>query len=767
MLLLLPLLFLVCYSYSYNYNNNDNNNNIYCYSDNNDNNNDHTIHHTDCDCDRVCDLSQLPLALSHLSPSLFSPSSLPSAPSSSSSPSPPAPAPAKLPAPSLPPLPSSSPSPPFPSSTPSMPLESLPHLRHLLVTLASYAAWPLQSQQPLPPLDASAFPPPRCHIEHPQRPFLHLDLNPATLASSSSSSSTSSSTSSPSTSSSAFKFAQFDVDHRTGFAPNTTAGITRLPPAYDFWEDHLASANSSLSLGQDTSTAALARRPSGARWRSDFLSVSLHPAIPPPPDPCFSAFFRVFPRFSAPPPRAPPPAHSPTLQAPVLDTVPLQQDAPLLRRAHHVLAFLVHFYVHSTPPPPPHHPQSPARSIVIPKALAIPLYAVSNALGIAPVLTFADTVLWNFAIIDPSQPLTRTNIRPLTLFTGGADEWSFYGCCAEIELRGVEALRAIADCQDVLLHARQRQFMQQQQQDASIVSVEESLSPADLAKVASCLQSVALVIDDLTTILQSVRSICDPYAFYTAVRPWFRGSDASGPESPQWIFQGVDESDQLELSGPSAGQSSIIHTLDAFLQVDHNAPTGTTDAATSKPPASCPHASRLLQQQKTQEQEQLQLQQPQQQQEQITNSLNGEFMTRMRKYMPGNHQAFLALIDRSSSPSPACSVPSSVRNLAAQYPGQLHEPYNAAVMALKRFRDIHIRIACLYIVTQSRKAAGPGPGGAGSVDTMTMMPSACPMMAKKEREPIRGTGGNELASLLKGCRDATTRALLPHSPSSS
>ena len=152
-----------------------------------------------------------------------------------------------------------------------------------------------------------------------------------------------------------------------------------------------------------------------------------------------------------------------------------------------------------------------------------------------------------------------------------------------------------------------------------------------------------------------------------------------------------------------------------------------------------------------------------QDQHQKANSLNGEFMTRMRKYMPGNHQAFLALIDRSSSPSPACSIPSSVRDLAAQYPAQLHEPYNAAVMALKKFRDIHIRIACLYIVTQSRKAAGAGAGagtGTGSVDTMTMMPNACPMMGKKEREPIRGTGGNELASLLKACRDATTRALL-------
>ena len=144
-------------------------------------------------------------------------------------------------------------------------------------------------------------------------------------------------------------------------------------------------------------------------------------------------------------------------------------------------------------------------------------------------------------------------------------------------------------------------------------------------------------------------------------------------------------------------------------------------------------------------------------------------MTRMRKYMPGSHQAFLALIDRSSSPSPVYSLPSSVRDLAAQYPAQLHEPYNAAVMALKKFRDLHIKIACLYIVTQSRKAAGHGATAGAGAESMTMMPSACPMMAKRDRErqPIRGTGGNELASLLKACRDATTRALLPQPQTSS
>jgi hypothetical protein len=189
-------------------------------------------------------------------------------------------------------------------------------------SFAPYTSWALQPQPPHPAPSASAFPPLRCYVEQQQqrnhqlqRPSLHLNLDPATLSPSSSSSSLSSSPTPSLPSSPAFKFAQFDVDHRTGFAPNGTNESTRLPPAYDLWEHHLASANSTLSLGQDTSSAALARRPSGARWRKDFLSVSLflsfpittylhhylHHYLPFPPTSARvpPVFFRIFPRFPA------------------------------------------------------------------------------------------------------------------------------------------------------------------------------------------------------------------------------------------------------------------------------------------------------------------------------------------------------------------------------------------------------------------------------------------------------------------------------------
>ena len=184
--------------------------------------------------------------------------------------------------------------------------------------------------------------------------------------------------------------------------------------------------------------------------------------------------------------------------------------------------------MHSIPPASPR--------LVVPESLAVPLVAVSDVLGIAPILTFADTVLWNWTLVDPSQPLSPENIQSQTLFTQGRDEQNFYVCCASIELRGVDALQIINEYNN-----------------------QPAISDAHAVEsVAKSLNRLAVVVDELTAILKSVRETCDPHAFYFGIRPWFRGSDANGPDSPGWIYQGVDPSRRLELSGPSAGQSSTM-----------------------------------------------------------------------------------------------------------------------------------------------------------------------------------------------------------------
>lgn len=323
------------------------------------------------------------------------------------------------------------------------------------------------------------------------------------------------------------------------------------------------------------------------------------------------------------------------------------------------MAWLVHFYVHSIPP------SNRDASITVPKSIAVPLVAVSRVLGIAPVLTFADTVLWNCEPVDKSCPISLENIRPKYTFSDTDDERSFYIASARAEIRGIEILR--------------------------IIDAFHSLPN----------------MSDFTSISRVSRDLAR--VFYWEIRPWFEGSDAKGPQEPGWVYEGVDMSEKLDLSGPSAGQSTVIHALDIFLGIDHK-------LQYRRSPAPSPENKRA----------------------------DRGFMARMRRYMPGKHREFLEYL---------AAAPRQLRD-QAQETTALKEPYDAAVMALKKLRDMHMRIACLYIVTMSRSAPSDRPG--------------CPVLAAMERQrgrapekgPIRGTGGTELSLLLKAARDATRRAAL-------
>ncbi|OSD08547.1 Indoleamine 2,3-dioxygenase [Trametes coccinea BRFM310] len=360
-------------------------------------------------------------------------------------------------------------------------------------------------------------------------------------------------------------------------------------------------------------------------------------------------------------------ANSPSMQWPVLDVARLGDKRTIWRRAHYILACLQHFYIHSLPPQPP------KTSIIIPKPLAVPLVEVSKKIDLPPILTFADIVLWNWELVNPNEPVSLDNVRFLTLFSGTETEKNFYALSLGAELKGAEMVEIFERFMNLPCLA-----------DRSAI-----------ATVARDLERLVPIINELSDILQGARSNIDPHIFYWVVRPWWNGSDASRP----WVFEGVSPYTSFDLGGASAGQSSVMHALDIFLDVDHG-------LKQTRQPSPSPENRRA----------------------------DTRFMEKMRRYMPAEHRAYLAQLQTQS-----------LRELVQRTPS-LRAPYNAAVEALKKFRDGHIRIGTLYIISQARSIPPASMGGA----------EAFP----QREDRSKGTGGNPVGVLLKAGRDATQRTLL-------
>ncbi|KAF9562566.1 Indoleamine 2,3-dioxygenase [Agrocybe pediades] len=424
----------------------------------------------------------------------------------------------------------------------------------------------------------------------------------------------------------------FDVDQLTGFmAPRPP--ISRLPAPWEAWEAALDSAvEGKIQLGDKLGLTSDEKAQS-LRWRNNIC------------------------------------------QMPIIPTEGLSGNAILLRRAHVVLTYTMHFYVQSMPPD---------EAIIIPKSIGIPLLKVSKELDIPPILTFADTALYNWDFKPEVQQTEDTiptpeTIRTQTMFTNTKDEEEFYLCSARIELRGVEVL----------------QLMQ--------VTMDETFVGDALAvrRITGYLQKIARVINELKALLLDVKRLCNPDIYYNEVRPWFRGEDSSPNGNKKWIFEAIENYPDLqpptELSGPSAGQSSMIHVLDIFLGVDHQA----------------------------------------------TSPGQLSFMDRMKSYMPRNHRLFLNHL--KANPRPLRSFVTDAND------AELQSAYNHAVTSLKEFRDSHLIIATLYIVGPARRAQKLATAYAASNG------GAAPA---EEKAPLKGTGGTDLVKFLKDTRTRTTETLI-------
>jgi indoleamine 2,3-dioxygenase len=500
----------------------------------------------------------------------------------------------------------------------------------------------------------------------------------------------------------------FDVDTRTGFMPPNPP-LARLPSQWEPWEQLIDDAQSyRLQLGNKINITDEEKARSES-WRVRVAQVRR-----------YSFSLGIYNNDITKP------------QLPTLPTADLYQSELLLRRSHHVLAWTMHFYIHSLPP---------EVEIRIPAPITVPLLQICVQLQLPPVITYSDDVLYNWALKVPSTEPTPAldNLRCLTLFTGTRDEEEFYLSSARIELRGVDALEIMRATMDELF-------------------VGDTLAAR---RITRYLQSLVRVLDDLARLLLAVRDGCDPDVFYHVIRPWFNGADSG---SKKWTFEGLDDDAgtglriPTELSGPSAAQSSLIHALDTFLGVDHTSPNP------AHSPAAFPSSSPVT------PTPALEARAPT-----ATATAHvppkAPFLTRMRAYMPRHHRCFLRHL--GAAPRPLRSAVARMGDAA------LTEAYNAALDALRRFRDAHLRIVALYIIGPSHRgahtsvtpraqvttvaadkvAAAEECGSQKSIGTGTGTGEVTAVAATPRL--LRGTGGTDLIKFLKGVRDHTSEAALP------
>ena len=200
-------------------------------------------------------------------------------------------------------------------------------------------------------------------------------------------------------------------------------------------------------------------------------------------------------------------------------------------------------------------------------------------------------------------------------------------------------------------------------------SLDEAFCADQLAsrRITTNLYSLEPLIDNLTRISSSFSPDCDPTVFYHDIRPWLNAGLRK--------FVGV-EADKtfIDLGGPSAGQSTLVHALDIFLSIDHDPEPGQVD-------------------------------------------FNQTFMTRMKAYMPSLHRRFLNHLIAHEP---------TIRFLALEDLQRgdvgLIEAYNACVVAMRRLRDGHMKTVHSHIIAPAKRVKGElrGTGGTELVGFLKM-----------------------------------------------
>jgi indoleamine 2,3-dioxygenase len=311
------------------------------------------------------------------------------------------------------------------------------------------------------------------------------------------------------------------------------------------------------------------------------------------------------------------------------------------RCAMRTLSFAGHAYVWEDPD----HPA--AR---LPPSLAQPWYHIAQQLGRPPVLSYASYALQNWRRLDPKKSIELGNIVLQQNFLGGLDEEWFVLVHIEIEAEAGPGLVGLIQAQNAA---------QDNKEDEVLLGLE----------------SLAASQEAMRETLLRMPERCDPYIYYSRVRPYIHGWKNSPALPDGLIYDGVavyQEKPQL-FRGETGAQSTIVPALDAGLGIRH-----ADDPLT-------------------------------------------QYLHEMRDYMPPRHRAFVAALEERMDQQRRPLLYGYVSDRRRTNP-DLWKAYGACVDLLAQFREIHVGYADRYIFRQHQSyASNPTAVGTGGTPFMTYL----------------------------------------------
>uniref|UniRef100_A0A4W5QUF6 Indoleamine 2,3-dioxygenase 1 n=1 Tax=Hucho hucho TaxID=62062 RepID=A0A4W5QUF6_9TELE len=207
-----------------------------------------------------------------------------------------------------------------------------------------------------------------------------------------------------------------------------------------------------------------------------------------------------------------------------------------LRLAHLALGFITMGYVWQE------GQHLPAQTL--PKSLALPYWLVSKRLGLPPILTYADSVLANWRLKDPTGDMEIGNLETLFSFPGGESCKGFFLVSLLVERAASSGIQGA-------------------------FSVMNAVVTCDIISIQKGLYKVGQSLRKMKEIFELMHRHVDPTAFHGTLRIFFSGWRDNPMLPGGLLYEGVVE-EPMMLSGGSAAQSSSIQCFDALLGICHD-----------------------------------------------------------------------------------------------------------------------------------------------------------------------------------------------------